>query len=46
MKDGRTRLGYKAEHAIDLESELIVEATVHHGTQSDAETLVGSVMKG
>ena len=46
MKDGRTRLGYKAEHAIDLASELIVEATVHHGTEGDAETLVEGVIKG
>ena len=46
MKDGRTRLGYKAEHVIDLESELIVQATVHLGTEGDAETLVPSVVKG
>ena len=46
MKDGRTRLGYKAEHVIDLASELIVQATVHHGTEGDAETLVPSVVKG
>ena len=46
MKDGRTRLGYKAEHVVDLESELIVQATVHHGTESDAETLLPNVVKG
>lgn len=46
MKDGRTRLGYKAEHVIDLERELIVQATVHHATEGDAETLVPNVVKG
>jgi hypothetical protein len=29
-----------------LESELIVQATVHLGTEGDAETLVPSVVKG
>ena len=46
MKDGRTRLGYKAEHVVDLESEILVQATVHHGTESDAETLLPNVVKG
>lgn len=40
MKDGRTHLGYKAEHVIDLDSEVILSATVHHGTDGDAQTLV------
>lgn len=26
MKDGRTHLGYKAEHVVDLESEVILMA--------------------
>lgn len=43
MKDGRTHLGYKAEHAVDLDSELVVSARVHHGTDGDAETLLPSV---
>lgn len=30
MKDGRTHLAYKAEHAIDLETELILAAEVYH----------------
>ena len=44
MKDGRTRLGYKAEHVIDLESEAILSARVQHGTEADSQTLVGAVI--
>ena len=39
MKDGRTHLAYKAEHAVDLESELILAAPVYHANESDAETI-------
>lgn len=38
MKDGRTHLAYKAEHAVDLESEAIVAATVLHADRGDAQT--------
>lgn len=38
MKDGRTHLAYKAEHAVDLVSEAIVAAVVTHADRSDAET--------
>ena len=44
MKDGRTHLAYKAEHAIDLESELILAAEVYHGDHSDSQTLCDTVM--
>jgi transposase len=44
MKDGRTHLGYKAEHVVDLDNEIILSATVHHGTKSDAGTLIESVV--
>lgn len=43
MKDGRTHMGYKAEHVVDLESDVILSARVHHGTESDAQTLTGAV---
>ena len=43
MKDGRTRLGYKAEHVIDLESEFILSAQVYHGIEADTATLLASV---
>lgn len=44
MKDGRTHLAYKAEHAVDLKTEAIVAATVAHADRGDgvtgAETLI------
>ncbi|MGH3053828.1 MAG: transposase [Gaiellaceae bacterium] len=39
MKDGRTHLAYKAEHAVDLASGLIVAPVVYCGDDSDFETL-------
>ena len=44
MKDGRTRLGYKAEHVIDLDTEVLLSAEVHHGTESDTATLLDAVV--
>src|SRR5690606_24206687 len=44
MKDGRTHLGYKAEHVVDLKSEYILSADVLHGTDSDSKTLTGSLV--
>jgi transposase len=45
MKDGRTRLAYKAEHVVDLDSELILAPEVYHADQADQHTLVDSVME-
>ena len=45
MKDGRTHPGYKAEHVVDLESEVILSAVVYTGTDSDSETLLASVVQ-
>jgi len=39
MKDGRTHLAYKAEHAVDLESEMVVAAVVYRADDADPETL-------
>lgn len=39
MKDGRTHLAHKAEHAVDLETGAIVAVTVHEATAGDTETL-------
>ncbi|HVN84694.1 MAG TPA: hypothetical protein VMW17_07610 [Candidatus Binatia bacterium] len=39
MKDGRTHLAYKAEHAVELGSGLIVAPVVYWGDDPDAETL-------
>ena len=38
MKDGRTHLAYKAEHAVDLESEAIVATTVTFADRSDPQS--------
>jgi hypothetical protein len=38
MKDGRTHLAYKAEHAVDLETEAIVAAQVTQADRGDART--------
>jgi hypothetical protein len=38
MKDGRTHLAYKAEHAVDLQSEAIVSATVTFADRSDGQS--------
>jgi transposase len=39
MKDGRTHLAYKAEHAVDVESGLIVAPVVYRADDADPETL-------
>ena len=45
MKDGRTHLAYKAEHVIDLETELVLAASIRHADEGDPDTLVDSVME-
>jgi hypothetical protein len=45
MKDGRTHLAYKAEHVVDLESDLLLTAEVLPATAADTETFVDSVMQ-
>jgi hypothetical protein len=39
MKDGRTRLAHKPEHAVDLDTGAIVGAKVHHADRGDTKTL-------
>ena len=39
MKDGRTRLAYKPEHAVDLDTGAIVAAPIHEADQGDIKTL-------
>lgn len=45
MKDGRTHLAYKAENVIDLETELILAASIRHADESDTQTLADSVVE-
>jgi transposase len=44
MKDGRTHLAYKAEHVVDLDSEVILAAEIYPADVSDKTTLTDSVM--
>jgi transposase len=44
MKDGTTHLAYKAEHVVDLESDLILAAEVGPADQSDTATLADSLV--
>ena len=45
MKDGRTHLAYKAEHVVDLESDLILAAEIRPADHADPQTLGDSVLK-
>lgn len=43
MKDGRYHLKYKAENAVDLETEVIVAAEVYHSDLGDTQTIEDTV---
>ncbi len=38
MKDGRTHLAYKAEHAVDLDTDLVIAASVYRADHSDYDS--------
>jgi transposase len=40
MKDGTTHFAYKAEHAVDVESDLIVAAEIHPANDPDPDTVL------
>jgi transposase-like protein DUF772/DDE family transposase len=44
MKDGTTHLAYKAEHVVDLPTELILAAPIYPADQPDSATLLESVV--
>ena len=44
MKDGRTHLAHKAEHAVDLETGAIVAVTLQGADQGDTTTIVETAM--
>jgi len=44
MKDGTTHLAYKAEHVVDLQTELVLAAVVYPADQPDSATLLTSVV--
>jgi transposase len=43
LKDGRTHLAYKPEHAVDLDTGAIVAAEVHAADEGDTATLPGTL---
>jgi len=45
LKDGRTHLAYKAEHVVDLKTDLVLAAVVYQAHRGDAETLAESVVQ-
>jgi transposase len=45
MKDGRTHLAYKAEHVVDVKTDLVLAAVVYEADRGDAETLAESVVQ-
>jgi transposase len=44
MKDGTTHLAYKAEHVVDLKTELVLAAEVYPADQPDSANLLPSVL--
>lgn len=40
MKDGRTHLAHKAEHAVDLETGAVVAVVLHSATAGDTQTVL------
>jgi transposase len=45
MKDGRTHLAYKAEHVVDLKSDLVLAAEIYEADRGDTQTMVDSVLE-
>ena len=43
MKDGRTHMSYKAEHVVDLDSEMLLGVKIYHGNAGDTKTLTESL---
>ncbi|WP_203330726.1 transposase [Rhodovastum atsumiense] len=43
MKDGRTHLAYKPEHAVDLDTGAVIAAEVHGADQGDTTTMPGTL---
>jgi transposase len=43
LKDGRTHLAYKPEHAVDLDTGVIVAAALHPADTGDTTTIAGTL---
>jgi hypothetical protein len=44
MKDGTTRMGSKAEHAVDLETDIVVAVNVQPGNAPDTATIIATAI--
>jgi transposase len=45
MKDGTTHLAYKAEHVVDLDSNIVIGATIQPGNAADGETVKETIVE-
>ncbi|MFO1077102.1 MAG: transposase [Planctomycetota bacterium] len=45
MKDGRAHLAYKAQHAVDVDTEIVVAATIHHADRPDSEVMKEAIVE-
>src|ERR1700752_1329535 len=45
LKDGRTHLAYKPEHAMDLDTGAVVAAEIHLADQGDTTTMPGTLSR-
>jgi transposase len=43
MKDGRTHLAYKAEHAIDLDTDIVIAASIYRADHSDYDSAANTL---
>ena len=44
MKDGRTHLAHKSEHAVDMDSGAVLAVTLHGGAAADTHTLAKTML--
>jgi transposase len=45
MKDGTTHLAYKAEHVVDLDTDLVLAAEIYPADRVDSDTLAESIVQ-
>jgi transposase len=45
LKDGRTRLAYKAEHVVDMQTGAVLAAEIHHADEGDTATMRANLDK-
>ncbi len=43
MKDGRTHLAHKSEHAVDMDSGAVLAVTLHGGAAADTQTIFATM---